>query len=149
MAAGIPIVPIVIRNAEIVATRNSSTINPGTVDVAVFPPIPIDDWTLDTLPERIAEVRQAVLDTLADWPVDELPQFGLYTRAKKAAPKKARQGQGSEADRREKDCDKAGPKPQPRASKTAAKKTATKTAPKTTAKSLPRPTRNPMPPQRR
>jgi putative phosphoserine phosphatase/1-acylglycerol-3-phosphate O-acyltransferase len=88
MAAGIPIVPIVIRNAEIVASRNSSTINPGTVDVAVFPPIPVDDWTLDTLPEHIAEVRQLYLDTLADWPVDELPQFDLYTRAKKAAPKK-------------------------------------------------------------
>ena len=49
MAVGIPIVPIVIRNAEIVAARNSTTMNPGTVDVAVFPPIPVDDWTLDTL----------------------------------------------------------------------------------------------------
>jgi putative phosphoserine phosphatase / 1-acylglycerol-3-phosphate O-acyltransferase len=89
MAAGIPIVPVVIRNAEIVASRNSTTINPGTVDVAVFPPIPVDDWTLDTLPEHIAEVRQLYLDTLADWPMEELPQFDLYTRAKKAAPKKA------------------------------------------------------------
>jgi putative phosphoserine phosphatase/1-acylglycerol-3-phosphate O-acyltransferase len=89
MAAGIPIVPIVIRNAEIVASRNSTTINPGTVDVAVFPPIPITDWTLDTLPDRIAEVRQLYLDTLADWPVDELPEFALYNPAKKAAPKKA------------------------------------------------------------
>ncbi|MGA9360437.1 MAG: HAD-IB family hydrolase, partial [Mycobacterium sp.] len=89
MAAGIPIVPVVIRNAEIVASRNSTTINPGTVDVAVFPPIPVDGWTVDTLPERIAEVRQLYLDTLVDWPVDELPQFGLYEPAKKAAPKKA------------------------------------------------------------
>src|SRR6202034_4806901 len=54
MAAGIPIVPIVIRNAEIVAARNSTTINPGTVDVAVFPPIPVDGWTVETLPEQIA-----------------------------------------------------------------------------------------------
>jgi putative phosphoserine phosphatase / 1-acylglycerol-3-phosphate O-acyltransferase len=90
MAAGIPIVPIVIRNAEIVASRNSTTINPGTVDVAVFPPIPVDDWTVDTLADHIAEVRQLYLDTLSDWPVDALPQFGLYTRAKKAAPKKAK-----------------------------------------------------------
>jgi putative phosphoserine phosphatase/1-acylglycerol-3-phosphate O-acyltransferase len=89
MAVGIPIVPIVIRNAEIVAARNSTTINPGTVDVAVFPPIPVDDWTLDTLPERIAEVRQLYLDTLADWPVDELPEVALYSRPKKSAPKKA------------------------------------------------------------
>lgn len=89
MAVGIPIVPIVIRNAEIIAARNSTTMNPGTVDVAVFPPIPVTDWTLDTLPDRIAEVRQLYVDTLADWPVDELPGAGVYRREKKAAPKKA------------------------------------------------------------
>lgn len=69
MAAGVPIVPIVIRNAEIIASRESSfKITPGTVDVAVLAPIPVDDWTRDTLPDRIAEVRQLYLDTLADWP---------------------------------------------------------------------------------
>ena len=47
MSAGIPIVPIVIRNAEVIAARDSSTFNPGTVDVAVFPPIPVDDWTVE------------------------------------------------------------------------------------------------------
>jgi putative phosphoserine phosphatase / 1-acylglycerol-3-phosphate O-acyltransferase len=89
MAVGIPIVPIVIRNAEIIAARNSTTMNPGTVDVAVFPPIPVTDWTLETLADRIAEVRQLYVDTLADWPVDELPEIGPYRREKKAAPKKA------------------------------------------------------------
>ncbi|MGV0037394.1 HAD-IB family hydrolase [Mycobacterium colombiense] len=95
MAAGIPIVPIVIRNAELVAARNSTVINPGTVDVAVFPPISVQDWTLDTLPERIAEVRQLYLDTLANWPVGELPEVDLYAeknsadKAKKAPAKKA------------------------------------------------------------
>ncbi|MFZ0903143.1 MAG: HAD-IB family hydrolase/lysophospholipid acyltransferase family protein [Mycobacterium sp.] len=88
MTVGIPIVPIVIRNAEMVAARDSMTMNPGTVDVAVFPPISVRDWTLDTLPDRIAEVRQLYLDTLADWPVDELPEPSLYRREKKAAPKK-------------------------------------------------------------
>lgn len=82
MAAGIPIVPIVIRNAEIVAARNSTTINPGTVDVAVFPPIPVTDWTVETLPEHIAEVRQLYLDTLANWPEDELPEAALYADKK-------------------------------------------------------------------
>jgi len=120
MAAGIPIVPIVIRNAEIVASRNSTTINPGTVDVAVFPPISVDDWTVDTLPERIAEVRQLYLDTLADWPVDELPQSGLYTHAKTAAPKKA-----------------GGTKAPVKAAKSTAKKTAAKKAKKAPAKKAP------------
>jgi len=89
MTVGIPIVPIVIRNAESVAARDSMTMNPGTVDVAVFPPISVKDWTLDTLPDRIAEVRQLYVDTLADWPVDELPKASLYHQQKKAAPKKA------------------------------------------------------------
>jgi putative phosphoserine phosphatase/1-acylglycerol-3-phosphate O-acyltransferase len=89
MATGIPIVPIVLRNAEVIAERNSSTFNPGTVDVAVFPPIPVDDWTTDNLEERIAEVRQLYLDTLKDWPHDELPDAPLYARMKKAPAKKA------------------------------------------------------------
>jgi putative phosphoserine phosphatase/1-acylglycerol-3-phosphate O-acyltransferase len=68
MAAKIPIVPIVIRNAEAIAARDSSSMNPGTVDVAVLEPISVDDWTLDDLPDRIAEVRQRYLDTLSAWP---------------------------------------------------------------------------------
>ncbi|RZT12282.1 putative phosphoserine phosphatase/1-acylglycerol-3-phosphate O-acyltransferase [Mycobacterium sp. BK558] len=91
MSVGIPIVPIVIRNAEVIAARDSSTFNPGTVDVVVYPPIPVDDWTHDNLDERIAEVRQLYLDTLKDWPQDTLPEPDLYTRTKaaKAPAKKA------------------------------------------------------------
>jgi putative phosphoserine phosphatase/1-acylglycerol-3-phosphate O-acyltransferase len=91
MAAGVPIVPIVIRNAELIAARNSATMNPGTVDVAVFPPIPVDDWTLDELPQRIAAVRQLYVSTLADWPLDRLPEVSVYSRAttRKARPKTA------------------------------------------------------------
>ncbi len=88
MAAGIPIVPVIIRNAEVVAARDSMSAHPGTVDVAVFPAISVEDWTIDTLPERIAEVRQLYLDTLADWPVDELPSWSPKPAAKKAAAKK-------------------------------------------------------------
>jgi putative phosphoserine phosphatase / 1-acylglycerol-3-phosphate O-acyltransferase len=133
MAAGIPIVPIVIRNAEIIAARNSTTMNPGTVDVAVFPPISVSDWTLDTLPDRIAEVRQLFVDTLAEWPVDELPNAGVYRREKKAAPRKAPRKAASQPA-------KAAP------AKAAAKKAAKKAQPKTSAakatkaqKSTPRP----------
>jgi len=93
MSVGVPIVPIVIRNAEVISARDSSTINPGTVDVAVFPPISVQDWTVDNLSERIAEVRRLYLDTLKNWPHDELPKVGPYARAKapakKAAAKKA------------------------------------------------------------
>jgi putative phosphoserine phosphatase / 1-acylglycerol-3-phosphate O-acyltransferase len=97
MSAGIPIVPIVIRNAEVIAARDSNTFNPGTVDVVVYPPIPVDDWTYDDLPERIAEVRQIYLDTLANWPRDEVPETKLTPRAqpKKAAAKKAAAGKAA------------------------------------------------------
>ena len=81
MAAGIPIVPIVIRNAEVIAARDSNTFNAGSVDVAVFPPISTDDWTPENLTERIAEVRQLYLDTLSAWPRDQLPEVPLYKRA--------------------------------------------------------------------
>jgi putative phosphoserine phosphatase / 1-acylglycerol-3-phosphate O-acyltransferase len=89
MAAGIPIVPIVIRNAEVIAARDSSTFNPGTVDVVVYPPIPVDGWTVENLPQRIAEVRQLYLDTLKNWPQDEVPETKLSSgaNAKKAAKK--------------------------------------------------------------
>ncbi|WP_110781757.1 HAD-IB family hydrolase/lysophospholipid acyltransferase family protein [Mycolicibacterium parafortuitum] len=92
MSVGIPIVPIVIRNAEVIAARDSSTFNPGTVDVVVYPPIPVDDWTQKNLPERIEEVRQLYLDTLKDWPHDELTLPDLYKRsapAKKTSARKA------------------------------------------------------------
>ena len=107
MAAGVPIVPVVIRNAEVIAARDSSMMNPGTVDVAVFPPISVADWNSDNLEERIAEVRQLYLDTLRNWPDDELPTAAPYLHtpadkpakkapakksAKKAAAKKTVQG---------------------------------------------------------
>ena len=115
MSAGIPIVPIVIRNAEVIAARDSSTFNPGTVDVVVYPPIPVDDWTHDNLNERIAEVRQLYLDTLKDWPHEELPVLEVYRRSAEKKP-----------------AEKAAKKTA--AKKTAAKKTAAKkTAAKKTA----------------
>ena len=68
MATGLPIVPIVIRNSESVAGRNSTTFHPGTVDVAVLPPVSTADWTLANLSERIEQVRASYVALLADWP---------------------------------------------------------------------------------
>jgi putative phosphoserine phosphatase/1-acylglycerol-3-phosphate O-acyltransferase len=44
-------------------------IRPGTVDVAVLPPIDLRDWTVDEMGERVERVRQMFEDTLDDWPV--------------------------------------------------------------------------------
>jgi putative phosphoserine phosphatase / 1-acylglycerol-3-phosphate O-acyltransferase len=87
MSAGIPIVPIVIRNAEVISSRDSTTFNPGTVDVVVYPPIPVDDWTVDNLPQKIDEVRQLYLDTLKDWPHESVPKIGPYARGRSGAGK--------------------------------------------------------------
>lgn len=67
MAAGLPIVPIVFHNAEMIASRDSSVMCPGTVDVSVLNPINLDDWTLDNLTEKIEEVRNLYIDTLETW----------------------------------------------------------------------------------
>jgi putative phosphoserine phosphatase/1-acylglycerol-3-phosphate O-acyltransferase len=96
MAAGIPIVPVIIRNAEVIAARNSSTAHPGTVDIAVFAPVSVADWTVDDLDERIAGIRRLYLDTLKNWPTDRLPDITPYLKpavanapAGRATPRKA------------------------------------------------------------
>ncbi|GAB3237004.1 HAD-IB family hydrolase/lysophospholipid acyltransferase family protein [Mycolicibacterium hippocampi] len=124
MSVGIPIVPIVIRNAEVIAARDSSTFNPGTVDVVVYPPIPVDDWTHENLAERIAEVRGLYMDTLRNWPHDEVPVPDLYKR-KKAPAKKA---PAKKATAKKAPAKKTAAKKTP-AKKTAAKKTPAKKAP--------------------
>jgi putative phosphoserine phosphatase/1-acylglycerol-3-phosphate O-acyltransferase len=68
MATGLPLVPIVIRNSDSVAGRNAYRLVPGTVDIAVLPPVDASGWTLEELPKRIEQVRTSYLDTLADWP---------------------------------------------------------------------------------
>ena len=68
MATGLPIVPIVIRNSDSVAGRNTYQLSPGTVDIAVLPPIDVGGWTHEELPKRIEQVRTRYLQTLADWP---------------------------------------------------------------------------------
>jgi putative phosphoserine phosphatase/1-acylglycerol-3-phosphate O-acyltransferase len=68
MAAGVPIVPIVIRNADDIAPRNASLMRSGTVDMCVLPPIPTEGWTVENLSHNIAEVRRQFVDTLAHWP---------------------------------------------------------------------------------
>lgn len=67
-SAGVPVIPIVLRNADEVAARDSLTVNPGTVDVAILEPIDVSDWDLEDLTERIAEVEALYVATLRDWP---------------------------------------------------------------------------------
>ena len=52
MQAGVPVVPIVMRNCGEIMAAHSMVIHRGTVDVAVLPPVPTDDWTLENLNEN-------------------------------------------------------------------------------------------------
>jgi putative phosphoserine phosphatase/1-acylglycerol-3-phosphate O-acyltransferase len=64
----VPMVPVVIRNAFEVMVPGSYLIDPGTVDVAVLPPVDTSDWTTATVEEHRDEVREMFVRTLADWP---------------------------------------------------------------------------------
>ena len=66
--AGVPIVPMVIRNSGELMWRNASVMHPGTVDVAVLDPIPTSGWDMADLDAHVAQVRELFLATLEDWP---------------------------------------------------------------------------------
>ncbi|MEJ3654675.1 HAD-IB family hydrolase [Actinomycetes bacterium KLBMP 9759] len=67
MQAGVPVVPVVIRNAGELMWRGSSTIREGTVQVAVLPPIPTDGWSVEDIDKHVEEVRELFVATLAEW----------------------------------------------------------------------------------
>jgi putative phosphoserine phosphatase/1-acylglycerol-3-phosphate O-acyltransferase len=67
MQGGVPIVPIVIRNAGELLWRGSSVIKTGTVDVIVHEPIDVQDWKREELGEQVERVRALFVETLAQW----------------------------------------------------------------------------------
>jgi putative phosphoserine phosphatase/1-acylglycerol-3-phosphate O-acyltransferase len=68
MQAGVPIVPIVIRNAGDVMWRNSFFVRPGTVEVAVLEPIGTEDWKVETIGDHVRDVRERFEHALEHWP---------------------------------------------------------------------------------
>ena len=68
MNAGVPVIPIVIRNALDVGGRDAKLMRAGTVDIVVLPPVQTGGWNAKTMERHMAEVRQMYLDTLESWP---------------------------------------------------------------------------------
>jgi putative phosphoserine phosphatase / 1-acylglycerol-3-phosphate O-acyltransferase len=64
MQAGVPLVPIVLKNAHDAMPRGSNIFRPVTVEVVVLPPVPTEDWKLEELDENIAAVRGLFLREL-------------------------------------------------------------------------------------
>jgi putative phosphoserine phosphatase/1-acylglycerol-3-phosphate O-acyltransferase len=67
LAARVPIVPIVFRNALDVLPKHGLVLRPATVDVTVHAPVPSTTWKAGDLDRVIEEVRQLYLETLASW----------------------------------------------------------------------------------
>jgi putative phosphoserine phosphatase/1-acylglycerol-3-phosphate O-acyltransferase len=68
MQAGVPLVPVVIRNAGDVMWRNSLVIRPGTIDVTVLKPIPTKGWKVSQLDDRVEKIHELFEHTLEEWP---------------------------------------------------------------------------------
>ena len=68
MNAGVPVIPIVIRNALDVGGRDAKLMRSGTVDIAVLPPVQTGGWSAKTMERHMGDVRQMYLDTLESWP---------------------------------------------------------------------------------
>jgi putative phosphoserine phosphatase/1-acylglycerol-3-phosphate O-acyltransferase len=73
MQAGVPIVPVVIRNAGEIMGRNDQVMRAGKVQVAVLPAIDVSDWKASELDERIAVVHRLYVSTLKSWPGEKRP----------------------------------------------------------------------------
>lgn len=68
MQAGVPVVPIVMRNAGDIMRPHSLVISNGTVDVAVLKPVSSKSWTTKNVGRQAERVRQMYIDTLTHWP---------------------------------------------------------------------------------
>lgn len=66
MAAGVPIVPIVIAHTRDLMPKGSLVLRSGPVHVSVGPPIWTEHWSPEELDQRIAEVRQLYLAMLGE-----------------------------------------------------------------------------------
>jgi putative phosphoserine phosphatase/1-acylglycerol-3-phosphate O-acyltransferase len=64
MEAGVPLVPIVLKNAHDVMPRGKNVFNPTLVEVIVLEPVQTHDWTLANMDEKIAIIRNQFLHEL-------------------------------------------------------------------------------------
>jgi putative phosphoserine phosphatase / 1-acylglycerol-3-phosphate O-acyltransferase len=65
--AGVPVVPVVLRNTGELMWRRSLTVAPGTVEVCVLDPV--SGWDPETLDQQVADLREQFVRTLDEWPL--------------------------------------------------------------------------------
>ncbi|QFU77285.1 HAD-IB family hydrolase [Halioglobus maricola] len=101
MQAGVPMIPIVIRNAGDVAPKGDFVFRPATVDVEILPPVDTDDWSIDTIDDHVRDVRNMFARALGQ-PEEAKPKRKRVATKKKAAAKKAAPKKKKAAPRRAK-----------------------------------------------
>jgi putative phosphoserine phosphatase/1-acylglycerol-3-phosphate O-acyltransferase len=62
--AGVPIIPVVVRNAYDAMPKGTTLLKSVAIEVVVHPAIPTTDWELEDMGKHIREVRQVFLDEL-------------------------------------------------------------------------------------
>jgi putative phosphoserine phosphatase/1-acylglycerol-3-phosphate O-acyltransferase len=110
MQAGVPMVPIVIHNALDVAPKGDFIFRPATVEVEVLPAVDTSEWTVATINEHVAEVRQMFLDTLGQSETAAKPKARKKAKAKPKAKAKAKPKAKAKAKAKPKARPKAKPK---------------------------------------
>lgn len=64
MQAGVPIVPIVFRNALDALPKGGLIVRPATVEAVVLPPVDTRDWRRENLDDEIAAIHRQYIDVL-------------------------------------------------------------------------------------
>ena len=68
MVAGVPVVPVILRNVLDALPRDSAVVRPATVEAVVLPPIDTSTWTLANLEEETSTIRDRFVEILGDEP---------------------------------------------------------------------------------
>ena len=64
LQTGVPIVPIVVKNASELWPRGQSFVRPGTLHIEILKPVQTKDWTRDTLESNLHKLHQKYLKAL-------------------------------------------------------------------------------------
>ena len=73
MQAGVPLVPVVIKNAHDAMPRGTNVFRSTAVEVVVLPPVSTKRWKAENLDRQIAKVRNLFLKELGQ-PEEKLPR---------------------------------------------------------------------------
>ena len=65
--AGVPIVPVVIHNAQDALPNGSLVVRPAEVKVTVLPPVSTEGWTLRSIAPQSRRIRELFLHELGQW----------------------------------------------------------------------------------